>query len=410
MRKPALKNRRPRKTAIGGRTININKLAEISEKVWQWSSSRGFKGYNKHDGLNSALLNACLGFGKWPRIVAIQLVMRAPINIRPWLLVRKVINPKGLALFVMGCLDLYQSSGDQKHLERAEDLLQLLLANRSSSPSGGNCWGYHYPWADPGFYAPPKTANAVVTAFVCEAFLAAHAVTGKPEYLDVVESAADFFMGDLTVLLDEPDKLCLGYMPMPMSMRVMDVSILIGAVLAQLAARDRRPELAETARRLTGYVVSCQTDYHAWFYTDPAGDSLIRHDNYHTGFILDALWRYMDASDDWQWKENYERGLKFYADELFNPDGSPRWMSDRDFPHDIHGSAQGLVSFSLAVRNGYPYDGLLQKIGTWAVDNMYNQEGRFYYQQTPRFTKKFTLLRWCNAWMFRGLGAWQLAD
>jgi hypothetical protein len=34
--------------------------------------------------------------------------------------------------------------------------------------------------------------------------------------------------------------------------------------------------------------------------------------------------------------------------------------------------------------------------------------GRFAYQQTRWFRKSFTLLRWCNAWMFRALTTLQM--
>ena len=117
------------------------------------------------------------------------------------------------------------------------------------------------------------------------------------------------------------------------------------------------------------YVINQQTDYHAWWYTDPPTDSRISHDNYHTGFILDALQRYMDATGDYQWQQNYDDGLKFYADKLFNDDGSPRWMHDVDFPHDIHGAAQGILTFS---RHGEAYPGLAEKITRWTLDNMYH--------------------------------------
>jgi hypothetical protein len=36
---------------------------------------------------------------------------------------------------------------------------------------------------------------------------------------------------------------------------------------------------------------------------------------------------------------------------------------------------------------------------------MYDAEGRFYHQKTRWYTKKFTQLRWCNAWMVRALAA-----
>ncbi|MFC1524205.1 hypothetical protein ACFL6N_05375 [Thermodesulfobacteriota bacterium] len=385
--------------------LERERLDQILDAVFGWSKQQQFLGHNKHDGLNSPLLRAGLGWAKWPRIVAIQSVMRAPVNIRPLLLVPKTRNPKGLALYTLGLLDRYKTSHDKKYLTEAENLLELLLISRSPGTWSGLCWGYPYPWQDLGFFAPPHTPNAVVTCFVCEAFLAAYELTGNKQYLDVVLSAADFFLNDLTILEDSPETLCLAYMPLPMTMRVMDVSILIGAVLSQLAHHTGDAKHMSTAARLVKFVVSRQTDYHAWFYTDPPGDSLIRHDNYHTGFILDALWRYMKATDDWQWKDNYEQGLTFYAKQLFNDDGAPRWMSDKDYPHDIHGAAQGLVSFALATENGYDYQALLQKISTWSLENMYDPEGRFYYQQHPYYTKKFTLLRWCNGWMFRGLSA-----
>lgn len=244
-----------------------------------------------------------------------------------------------------------------------------------------------------------------MTCFVCEALLELYRLTGKTRYIDDVKSAINFFLNDLTVLKDTEDELCLAYMPMKMTMRVMDVSILIAAVIAQYNTITDHVHDDGVAEKLARYVINQQTDYHAWFYTDPPGDCLIRHDNYHTGFILDALWRYMEASGDWQWKNYYEKGLQFYANELFTKDGAPKWMSDKEFPYDIHGSAQGIITFSNASVNGYKFNSLSEKLTKWTVANMYGNNGRFYYQKTRYFTKKITLLRWCNGWMFRALSS-----
>lgn len=388
-------------------TITIREIDVVLKRVYAWSKTQEFKGYNKHDALNSPLLRTASGWGKWPRIFAIQSVMRFPVNVRPILGVPRTLNPKGLALFVMGLLDWYKSDGDMDHLKDAERLLSMLLAYRSRGPWSGDCWGYPYPWQDLGFFAPAFTPNAVVTCFVCEAFLSAYEMTRKRSYLDTVASACNFLYHDLTALEDSGDGLCLSYMPLPMKMKVLDVSILIAAVLGRHADLSGHSGNIQVAERLAGFVVEKQTDYGAWFYTDPPEDSPIGHDNYHTGFILDALWRYMEATRDGRWKNNYKKGLAFYAERLFNPDGSPRWMSDKNYPHDIHGAAQGLVSFSLALQGGYDYRGLLESIGAWAIGEMYQLQGRFYYQQGRYFKKRFTLLRWCNAWMFRGLSAWR---
>ena len=375
-------------------------LESVLVDVYSWSRSQGYRGYNKHDALNSPLLSALLGWGKWPRIIAIQGVMRSPLNLRPMLGIPKTYNPKGLALFIQGLLDRYRVSGDEDQLSEAERLLGLLSEIRSPGDWSGSCWGYHYPWQDPGFFAPENTPNAVVTSFVCEAILDGYRATRESRYLDLVGESIGFFLNDLVILKDSSEELCLGYMPIPMTMRVLDVSILIASVIAQYGSLSGDKSNDAAAQRLASYVVGRQTPDGAWFYTDPPSDSRIRHDNYHTGFILDALWRYMEATGDRRWEPQYRKGLAFYAERLFNADGAPRWMSDVEYPHDIHGAAQGSLTFARHLRE---YPDLAPRVAEWAIDLMYDPAGRFYYQQKRLFRKKFTLLRWCNAWMARAL-------
>jgi len=399
----AARHRRPRRNPDMKETGRVHSefdVGQVLAQVHAWSRERGYKGYNKHDGLNSPLLNRVAGWGKWPRIFAIQSVMRAPFNPRPLIGVPATYNPKGLALFAQSWLDRYAVTGDRQHLDEAVSLLQLLQTLAVRDGHSGLGWGYHYPWQDPGFFAPAGTPNAVVTAFVCEAFLDGHAATGRVDFLESAEAAIPFFLNDLRVLKDTDDELCLSYMPVGMTMRVMDVSILIGSVLARHGAASGCTDHLTIARRLVNYVVRRQTDYGAWYYTDPPDASRITHDNYHTGFILDALSRYMQASGEREWAECYDRGLVFYRDNLFTAAGAPKWMHDREFPYDIHGAAQGILTFSRHPEQG---DGLADRILRWTLANMYRPEGRFIYQVTRWYPKRFTLMRWCNAWMCRAL-------
>ena len=205
----------------------------VVTEVLSWSKNQQYRGHNKHDGLNSPLLRVLMGWSKWPRIIAIQTIMRFPINLRSLTFIPKTYNPKGLALFIQALLIRYESTNEQKYLDEALDLLEILDNIKSPGNFSGICWGYHYPWQDPGFFAPTNTPNAVVTCFVCEAYLYAYKITQQKKYLQTVKSASQFLLNDLTVLKDSKDELCLGYMPVPMTMRVMDVSILIGSVFSR---------------------------------------------------------------------------------------------------------------------------------------------------------------------------------
>lgn len=387
----------------GQDTGDISRVNAALDAVINYSEAQHWQGFDKHDALNSPLLESLFGWSRITRLLAVQAVMRSPVNLRPILLTSRTFNPKGLALFIRGLLDRHALDGGEHHLIRVRTLIRQLGAMAVATPSGGRAWGYQYPWQDLGFFAPRGTPNAVVTAFVCEAFLAAHRQLQEPELLSPVERAIPFFLHDLKRLKDEPEELCLSYMPLPMHMRVLDVSILVASVLAQFARQANEPQWVEPARRLACYVVRRQTDYHAWFYTDPPGDSPIRHDNYHTGFILDALANYMDVTGEREWQPNYDAGLAFYAKHLFEPSGAPRWMSDQAYPYDIHGAAQGILTFS---RHMQTHGTLAHRIVDWSLENMYNPEGRFYHQKTRWYTKTFTQLRWCNAWMVRALAAY----
>lgn len=384
--------------------IDSNRIKQALDQTLAWSKAQGYLEWTKHDALNSPQLLALFGHHRISRILVTQAVMRFPINLRPLLGVPKSHNPKGLALFAMALLDAYSTTGEQRYLDEAHTLLDQLLALRSPGNWHGDCWGYQYPWQDLGFYAPKATPNAVVTAFVCEAFLHAYRVTGDEIHLAPVASAARFFLNDLAVLKKTDEELCYGYMPLPMTMRVMDVSILIAAVLAQLHAIRGDVNLRDTALRLTRYVANRQTPEGAWFYTDPREDSPVKIDNYHTGFIVDALARVMSALNIDTWRDQHRLGVDFYAARLFNSDGSPRWMSDRDYPHDIHGAAQGILTFS-STENRARHPGLASGVIDWALTRMYHAEGRFFYQETRYRVKKFTFIRWCNAWMCRALAS-----
>lgn len=371
-------------------------VLDICRRSLSWARERDYTGWEKHDALNSPLL-AALSLGmKWPRIFAIQAVMRSPVNLRRLLCVKPHKNPKGVALFARAWLNLYSVTGEKDCLEEAKGLLDWLLDNPADGNWPGTSWGYPYPWQDTGFYASPGLPNRIVTYFAGRALVHGYEVTGDKRYLDGALKAVRFILQAPKVLDESDDMLCLSYVPVEMiSMAVMDVSALCGALCAMVGRHTEDESLTVEARRLVNWVVDKQTDYGAWYYTHPSGDSHITHDNYHTGEIMDALLEYEQYSGDQNFREAYSSGLDYYRENLFTPDARPKWMNDREYPYDIHGYSQGIITFALA--GDIEFAG---KVADAVIDDMWNEpEGRFYYQKRRTWTMTYTPMRWAQGWM-----------
>ena len=363
----------------------------------------GYAGYSKFDALESPLLRA-LSFRWWPlRLVWTQLVTRSPINLRPLLAVRRGINPEAPALFARANLDCLEAGLAGPFAERARHCLDWLLAHDASSHSAyhGRCWGYHHAWQSPGFYQPPNYPNCYITTIVAGALLQGHRRLGTPAYLEAARNAADFILSDLPVFHEDGAEKCIAYVPdMQAQFVVININALAAALLAQVGSRTGERHLVEQARKLMTFVVRQQTPYGAWHYTVNPRQSLVTHDNYHTGMILDALLGYEQATGDARFHAAYALGLDYYRSALFLSDGTPKWTNSRRWPHDVHGSAQGTLTFALA--------GDLDtatRIATWALVHFYEAGGMFTYQRGRLVNKRFTLLHWCNGWMVRGLAA-----
>ncbi|MDF1535694.1 MAG: hypothetical protein P1S46_04225 [bacterium] len=390
---------------MGPEMKDMEQLASICQRSLQWAHERDYTGWEKHDALNSPFLSA-LSLGlKWPKIIAIQAVMRFPINLRPLLGVRKHKNPKGVALFARAWLNMYHVTGDEECLKEAQALLDWLLENPAEGQWPGSSWGYPYPWQDPGFYAPSGLPNRIVTYFAGRALVHGYEVTWNEKYLEGAREAVNFILQAPKVLHESNDMLCLSYIPSDqISMAVMDVSALCGALCAIVGKHTNDNSLFYEARRLVNWVVDKQTDYGAWFYTYPSGDSHITHDNYHTGEIVDALYEYGKYSDDDSFRTACEHGLEYYRTNLFTEEARPRWMNDRVFPYDAHGYSQGIISFTLA--GDLDFAGQVTEA---ALTDLWNGEDRFFYQKGWLYTRKTTYMRWCQGWLVYALSEHSLA-
>ncbi|MFH1722904.1 MAG: hypothetical protein ABH950_09910 [Candidatus Altiarchaeota archaeon] len=395
------KNKKSEKLQI--RIVKSNHYLQACIKVLDYAESQGYRGFSKFDALNSPYVKALTLGNKWLRGGAVLFVNVFPVNLRPIIGVKKSVNAKSISLFAQSYLDVFKITGDERYLQKGRYCLDWLLKNPSKGYSGLS-WGYNFDWQSRLFYAPKYTPNCVVTVFGGEALVRAYEETGDKSYLDQAQESSKFLLHDLPVIYEDEESKCTSYVPWKVSSIVLNINALVSAFLAKLAKHTNGEDYGIEAKKLMRYVLNNKTDYNAWYYTFPPGDSHIRHDNYHTGGILDALLEYMQYTGEYNEERTYLKGLKYYRENLFNEDGAPKWMNDKSHPYDIHGAAQGIITFSKAASIQKEFGDFAHKIADWTLENLYNErEGYFYYQQGKYFKHKFSLMRWCNAWMSRAL-------
>jgi hypothetical protein len=380
-------------------------VADVLARVLDTARADCYEGYSKHDALNARWLERLAGDSRVRRLAAIQLIMRSPVDVRPLARVRKARNPKGLSLFARALLARHRMTGSEENAAEATDLLDWLVAHPSSGFTG-LCWGYPYPWQDVGFFAPRNFPNRVVTSFVGQALLDGYETLGNPRYLEAASQAVSFLLRAPKTLFEDDQRRCLSYVPdESISWIVMDVSALVGALAARLGALSDDKDLITEGGRLLRYVVSKQTAEGAWYYAEPPSASRIAHDNYHTGFILDAILLYGKSVDSDEYEPAYQRGIEFYRRRLFEVDGAARFMHDQRYPFDIHGCAQGILTFSMQQRHYGLGGDFARTVLDWTLSHMWDpSSGWFYYQKRRAFRTAIRELRWCQGWM-----SWALA-
>ncbi|WP_216824739.1 prenyltransferase/squalene oxidase repeat-containing protein [Salinigranum rubrum] len=366
-----------------------------------WARERDYAGWDPYDGLNSPLFSP-VARNWFLRLVCMHGVNKFPVNLRPLLGVPKQRNPKGVALFAAAYLDRYAVDGDESDRENAERLLEWLERNQSSA-FDAPCWGYNFDWQNAEkFFLPAYKPSIVVTVFVGESFLKHYRLTGDEESLATARDVCSFITSEINEVPVD-GHTAYAYTPYD-DYVVVNANALAAGLLAAVGAETGDDAFVTRADELVDLVVDVQDEKGAWYYSVPGDDSPLSHDNFHTGFVLESLSEYLTVRDSDPAERAYQRGLDFFRDNLFDADGAPRFEHDTALPRDIHGAAQAIRTLAL---DGDPKSTRLgRRVLSWTLENMLDDEGYFYRRRGRFWDDTTPYMRWNQAWMCYGLGAY----
>lgn len=273
------------------------------------------------------------------------------------------------------------------------------LRNRSTRyPS----WGSSFAWrTSDGTIFKSNGPSVLVSSIVGLAFVDAFRATKEDRFLDWAETVAGYVMNENGHVKHKDGSICFLYSPLVRS-EITNASAFAGLFLKSYSSVSDDENAEKMANKAYDFLVNNQNKDGSWFYypSRPAHNNVI--DNYHTGFILQALlesYRLQPASEI---RNCLDGGLDFYH-TMFEENGQPVFNTSRKYPVDIHDIAQGLFVFSLSQSVlGY---GLKKAIHIWNYANsvMRRSDGRYASRRYRLGRSNFSTPRWADSWMFRGL-------
>lgn len=379
---------------------------ETCKNALSWARNRDYAGYDPYDGLNSPILSRFAT--NWlTRLVAMHGVNKSPVNLRPILGIDAERNPKGVGLFASAYLRLYSATGEQSYLREAENLLEWLKENTSPTTDRA-AWGYNFDWQNARrFFLPAYHPSIVVTVFCGRAFLEHHELTGEEWSLDVARDAATFIRSEINVESVEGFD-AYTYTPYD-SFVVINANALAAAFFLRLSTFTDDTDLRERALDLYEFVLFAQDESGAWYYSMPASDSHLSHDNFHTGFVLESLQELVESEYATERaREAYDKGIQFYCRYLFEANGAPKFEHDQSHPYDAHAAAQALITLT---RSDDPAaDGVATRLYEWTMEHLYDPSGYFYRREGRVLTDKTPYIRWSQGWMCVALSTLVVED
>lgn len=352
-------------------------------------------GWDPYDGLTSPLFRLPGLRSAWLlRFGAQQVILRAPVNLRPLLRIRPQVNAVTVALYLQGLCDLAAAGAVTRDQARDEIDRWVAVLDGLCSAGRGACWGYPFPWEGRRHRMPARTPTVVATSIVVNALFRVWRFSEHARAGELVRHAARFVLDDLPTVVDDDSGLCWAYSPVDDN-AVLNATLKGSRLLAQAVAAgfpDR--ERALVAAQRSAAFVAHHTEPSGRLPYAVLGDARTWADNFHTGYVLECFDEYRSLTGDRSFDATIARAAEYYVSSFFAADGTPRYYDDRDGHLDPTAAGQAML---VLPRLGETT--LAERVAAVTVERLQRPDGSFAYR--PGRREHF--VRWSTAWVFAGL-------
>jgi hypothetical protein len=326
-----------------------------------------------------------------------QTIRQSPINLRRLFGVKPLDSTKGRGYIAWAYLSLYKSSKDAHYKEKAVQSLDWLIENKSPLYSEFS-WGNHFEYSSRGGRIPKHEPTIVWTGLIGQVFLDAYQLFKDRKYLDVAESICRWIL-DLG-REKTANGTCISYVTY-MQVSIHNSNMIGAAMLARCGAYLDKTEYLDLAKEAMRYSCNGQLKDGAWYYGEAEKYHWI--DNFHTGYNLDSLKRYIETTEDHSFDQNLERGFNYFKNHFFEPSGRPKYYHNRAYPIDIQCASQAIETLLYFSDMDNSSIDIAKRVAEWTIDNMQDKSGYFYYRILPIKKVKIPMIHWGQATMFKAL-------
>jgi len=375
--------------------------AEALQAIVAWFDHAGISGYDPSDVYDRPVVRAVrrlagtrLG-GVWRRL-------DRAIQKRPGLMRSLLLQPKHENAWAVGLVLAAHCKARKEGLPSWPDDSEWLvdwLENNANRDYPGASWSYPFGYQS-RVYFPAGTPWGIVTAECGHSLLDYAHLESDDRALALAASAATFLVQTLN-RYETSQGTCLSYTPID-DFAIHNANASVGAFLARAASVLDRPEMAALAAETLRFTVAQQKDDGAFDYWADHQSQNRHVDNYHTGFVLRALFEFEGLGYD-NATAALERGWEFYRTHFMGSDGRPITVEGSDIPVDIHACAESILCGSqLSARFPDALD-WAESGFRWTEAHLRNPDGSYGYGVFDYGVQPFAYTRWGEAWMLRAL-------
>jgi len=391
----------------------LARMLQVAYGALGFAEGHGFETYDPSDfkGTKILLCSYAKGmfFGRLLRLIMFGGAYVAPIGFRKLLGVKPSRVAHASAMLASAYIELAHLTSEGLWMLRAKSLLQWLERNAVESPVGES-WGLPFPWFTYAGALPTTVGNAHSTIWSANAFLSYFEATRDPWALEHSIRACDFFAYGLNSVERSSASVAISYTPKDRS-QCINVNADAASLLLRVGKAAARLEYSEVARRIVQFVIETQNPDGSWYYDAPVPGvrRVIFIDGFHTAIVLSALTQIIselqevpDLKKDCESALN--KGLTFYIQNLFMPDGKPRYKLRRLYPIDPYSCGQAINTLIDAIDCGAldiqlreKAGELLPKLVDQTLNLMLDSDGSFFTARYRFRILRLRSMRWAQA-------------